>query len=59
MKELIVREEKIKELERRVKELEKWIATHHCNPLPRNIVRVVGTPLPKKGELIVPNVYED
>ena len=38
-------EQKIKKLERRVKYLEEWIATHHCTPYPPNIKRVIGKPL--------------
>jgi len=56
-------EEQIKELERQVEELkqrvsvlEKWIATHHSKPLPPNIERVIGKPLPKKGEPFIPEV---
>ena len=63
MKELNYQTEKIKELERRIKKLEgqvsvmeRWMATHHCRPLPPNIERVIGIPLPDKNTPIIPSV---
>ena len=48
-------ERKIQGLEKRIKYLEDWIATHRSQPLPQGIKRCIGTVLPKDG-LIIPHV---
>ncbi|HUV46277.1 MAG TPA: hypothetical protein VMW45_04340 [Dehalococcoidia bacterium] len=46
----------IGDLKRRVKALEDWIATHHCQSYPANIKRIIGVPMPAKGEPFIPSV---
>ena len=51
--------EEVRKLKERIKLLEGRIASHHCQPLPPNIKRCVGTVLPQDGSPPIPKVYED